>query len=260
MDTTKSFPQILIDFAEEELVHLRVLFHFVLPGRSLVSLHFLQNILEIVKCKYPCAFVEDKQRQIVHLHIYLRSQSYFGSFFGDRCILHNKEFVLQTHIFFIGRGHLKVIFFHEGLILVDSFGVQEETASLFHAVVADGVEIGFPVGEEWDVYFAGANSLIPADFFKFLTVIAEGDILTHQIYLRDNGQKLYDGDVKFPLDSYCNLLLLLEDFILQSYSFALFIENPAGFVELLVKSSHGHILLGYSVYHCLSVLWDLTFF
>ena len=155
---------------------------------------------------------------------------------------------------------MKVIFLHEGIVLVDGFRVEEETAGFLHAVVANGVEVGFPVGEKGDVYFAGADSLISADFFKFLAVVAEGYVLAHEIYLSNDGEELDNGDVEFPLDSYSDLFLLLEDFVLQGYSFALFVEDPPRFVELLVKSSHSHVLLGYLVYHCLSVLWNLTFF
>ena len=53
----------------EEFIHLRPFFDLLLPGTSLKSLDSFQDILEIVKSKYPRTFVYNKQRKVVHLHI-----------------------------------------------------------------------------------------------------------------------------------------------------------------------------------------------
>ena len=74
--------------------------------------------------------------------------------------------------------------------------------------------MGLSVGEEGHVYFAGAYSLVSAQNFDLLAVVAEGDVLSHEIDLGYDGEELGGGDVELSLYSDGYLFLVLVYFIL----------------------------------------------
>ena len=68
-------------------------------------------------------------------------------------------------------------------IFIDGLRVKKETACFLHTIVANSVEICLSISEERNIDLAGSYSLISAYHFHFMAVIAERDILSHQIDL-----------------------------------------------------------------------------
>ena len=65
----RSFAEILSHFPKEKFIHFWFLFYFFLPSWSFVFLNSFQDVLEVVKRKYSCTFVDDPQGKIIHFHI-----------------------------------------------------------------------------------------------------------------------------------------------------------------------------------------------
>lgn len=90
--------EVVAHFFLEEVVEVRPLGGRLLPGRPLVVLGNLEDVLEVVEGEDPCALVEDEERQVVHLHVDLRGQPNLGPLFCQGQVLHDEKFVLQPHV------------------------------------------------------------------------------------------------------------------------------------------------------------------
>ena len=139
--------------------------NLLLPSRSLIISHSLQYIFEIVKSKYPCAFIQNKQRQVVHFHIYFRRQSDSGPPSTQRDILHNEELVLQPDKFVISRWHLKISLLLEYLIVTDGSRIEKDAVGLLHPVISHSIEISLSVRKQRNVNFTGSDSLVTTHRF-----------------------------------------------------------------------------------------------
>lgn len=147
----------------------------------------------------------------------------------------------------------------EIIVFVNGLGVQEKSSSLVLPIVPNRIEVGFAICEEWYVDFAGAYLFVPADGFDLFAVIAEGNVLAHEVYLAEDGEEMLEGDIKLSSDSYGYHLLLLVDLVLQLYPLLLLVELPLPLVELSVVVNHGCILHTHFVDHRLLAAPNLCF-
>lgn len=138
--------EFLSDSLEEKFIHVRTSCHLLLPFGPFVVLDFLQDVFEIVESEDSGTFVEYEKGEIVHLHVYLRCQSYPGSALSYGFVFNDEKFVLQSHVFVVGRWYFELTFLLHRLILVYGFGVEKQSSGIVDSVIADGVEVGLAIG------------------------------------------------------------------------------------------------------------------
>jgi hypothetical protein len=104
-----SLGEVLINLALEEVVHLRLLSHLLLPGGASVFLGAVEDVSEIIEGENACAFVEDEEREEIKFHVDFGSKPNDCFTIWTRLVLHYEEFVLQTNEFFAWWRNLKLV-------------------------------------------------------------------------------------------------------------------------------------------------------
>lgn len=206
----------------------------------------VDNVFEIIKSKYPSTSKEYKLGYEIHLHIYFRRQSNLRPRLTLWYILNNKELILQPDILILG-WHIKLILLLIDDILIDSLGEEEQRLFGLHAVVASSIEIGLSILEERNVDFGMTNALVATDLLELLAVVTKRHVLTHEINLRYNRQKLLHGNLPLPHNAYLYHIQCLINLILQRNAILLLIKYPPTLVELGVECRH-HLILVRNVF------------
>lgn len=108
----------------------------------------------------------------------------------------------------------------------------------FESIIGCCKEVSFPIAEQRNEHFCCPDFLVTGNFFEFLGAVCERDELFEEVDFRNDAEKVFYGNAQLSFDPDGDFLGFFNDFIVHADSVFFFVEDVAGFAEVLIVVGH----------------------